>query len=405
MRRKILAILSLCLLMVLLCVPAMALALSTDSAGNVFADATVSQTIQSDLYAMGETIGASSSAIGGSAILAGRSVRVDHSTVAGSIRAAGYDVSLSGAQAGANATLAGYTVHIGEGCTARGVYAAAYSIVFNGECETFGAAAQNVTLNGTVNGDAYIQAEQVTLGNDLIVNGTLHVTATAAPTLPASAKVGNLAFTQAQTETTSDAVTTAAATVAVVNPIFAKLKTLLLYLPGRMVLAVLFYFAIGGSLRRASGMITARPVAMPLSGLIALLSLPIAAIVLMVTYIGIPAGVLLLCLYTLSLCFAVSFAGCFAGVRLFPKLHPLVASLIGVAGVTLLKLIPYVGGLLTFACIVYTLGYFVQDVYLRNKRPAPDGAAPGGAAPDGAAPDGVAPIVPAESTPGTENAQ
>lgn len=371
MRKKLSIALGVLLLGVVLCAPAMAMAASLhDGAGNVFiSDALMSQTIQSDLYGAGESLGVDGCAVGGSAILAGRAIRVDDSTVAGSIRAAGYDVTLNGSKAGANATLAGYTVNMGTGFMARGVYAAASNITFGGTCDMLGAVADTVTLNGTVNGDAHIQANQVTLGDNAVVTGTLYVTAQSAPVLPANAQIGDLAFTPAPTQPPAEAV---AETVATVHPILSKVRTLTLSLPGRMILAVLFFFAIGGTLRRASGMITARPVAMPVSGLIALISLPIAAILLMVTYIGIPAGVLLLCLYTLSLCFSVSFAGCIAGMRLFPKLHPLVASLIGVAGLTLLKLVPILGGILTFACMVYTLGYFIQDIYLRNKRlPAP----------------------------------
>lgn len=149
-------------------------------------------------------------------------------------------------------------------------------------------------------------------------------------------------------------------------------------LPGRVLIAVLLYFVLRSSTRDAANMITSRPVAMPITGLVSLIVIPIAVVLLMITYIGVPVGALLLCLYILALVFSVSFAGCAAGQCVFPGMHPLVASIIGVAVLSVVKIIPFVGWIVTLGSMLYTLGYFVQKCYLNlpkkkaNPAPAPE---------------------------------
>ncbi len=343
-----------------------------DGGGNLFAyeNRAAGQTVAGDLYCFGQNVDASSAQIGESAILAGQYVNINNSTVGGSLRAAGYQVSAFDTRVDVNATLAAYTISLGRGFAAKAVYGSASSISFLGVCDTLGLSAQHVSIAGTVNGDANIHAENVTLTEDAVIAGTLHIKSSNPPTIAAGATVGELDFTL-------DSGAGAVGQASVASRVIHRLKSLLMMLPGRILLAVMYYFIIRRSVDEAAGMVRSRPAAMPVSGLIALISIPFAAILLMVTYVGIPAGMLLLFLYALGLAFAVSFAGCMAGRLFFPRLHTLVAYIIGVAAVTVIKLVPYVGGLVTFACMLYTLGYFVQKIYSGFvKKPAAPAAAP-----------------------------
>ena len=57
------------------------------------------------------------------------------------------------------------------------------------------------------------------------------------------------------------------------------------------------------------------------------------------------------------------FAGASAARLVFPKMNKVLASVIGVAILTLLRAVPYLGGLIVFASIIYTVGYFVLHCY------------------------------------------
>ncbi len=330
-----------------------------DGAGNLLAvsGGTVGQTIESDLYGLDANVDVTSCQIGESAILAGQNITVNNSTIGGSLRAAGYSISAIDTTVNVNATLAGYSLNMDPGFTARAVYGAAYTIGFSGECETMILCANSVTINGKVNGNANVYANNVVIGPDAQISGTLNVTAANEPIIPATAQVGAVSFTQSVAEDATEVVET-------VSPILRAIRQLTMMLPGRILLAVLFYFIIRKSVESASNMLKTRPAAVPVTGLVALIVIPIAAVVLLFTYIGVPVGLLLICLYALALAFSVSFAGCMAGRLAFPKLHPLLAYIIGVSALTVLKLIPYLGGLLTFACMLCTLGYFIQAIYL-----------------------------------------
>lgn len=110
--------------------------------------------------------------ITGSAHLVGQTVTLSQS-VAGNVYAAGQTVTVSGDVAG-SATLAGQTVSVGD--VGRNLRAFGQTLSLNGDLG--GAAliaAQTVTINGTVTGDAAINAGVIDFGPSAKVGGTLTI--------------------------------------------------------------------------------------------------------------------------------------------------------------------------------------------------------------------------------------
>ena len=365
------------ILVVLLLVPAAALAAETDGAGNQYiSDNGLSGgSVENDLYGAGNTLVIDNANIGESAVLAGRDVSVLGSSIGGSLRAAAYNVNATDTKVDVNATVAGYSVTLGSGFSAKGVYAAAATVTFSGEASTVYVSAQSVFLNGVVNGDAHIYAESVTIGSNAVVTGTLEISAGSEPVVPAGAKIGNLSFTLVENETESSPATQAASKVL---PLVKRVRNQFLQLPGRLVLAVLLFFVIGGALQKSGQMLLKRPVAMLVTGFVALIATPLAVLFLMLTVIGIPAALLVLCLYVLVLCFALVFTACAVGRILFKSMHPLLACVIGAAIFTAAAILPLIGWLVRVACMIFALGYFLQTLYLswNKSTPAPEAAQP-----------------------------
>lgn len=336
-----------------------------DGAGNVFSsDKTVSGgAAERDYYWAGFELEMSGGDIGADGILAGKSINIDDSSFGGSLRTASYSANIKNTTVENNITAAGYSVSIGEGTSAAGIYAAGKEITFEGECQSITAAGETVAINGTVSGDASITAARVLIGENAVINGTLKVDAAQEPQIPDGAQVGKLEFTlseRAEREANAAAVTAGAIIV-------GKLLSLAYWLPAMLLLCVLLWLIFSKELDGAGKMLLARPVAMPITGLVSIIAFPIALAILCVTVIGLPtAGILLLIAIPVGLV-SVTFAGASVGRLVFPKMHKLLSSIIGVAILTVLKALPYLGTLIVLASMVYTVGYLILVCFERIK--------------------------------------
>ena len=358
------------LMLALILVPVAALADGgeTDDAGNQFFTETfVGKDVSLDLYGAGETVSVNGCTIGGSAILAGKDLSVNGSTIGGSLRAAAYTVVTGDTAIDANATVAAYEIGFEKGFTAKGVYAAAAKISFDGVCDTLNLTAEDISISGTVNGDAIVSAEHVSVLPGAVITGRLRVSSPNAPIIATGTSLGPVEFEKIEAET-AEAVTFAAKAL-------SFLKKLARSLPGAAVLAVIYFFTIGGAVEKSGEMLVKRPAPMLLSGLVALVAAPLAAIFLFISFIGAGAGCLVLMLYALALAFAGSFTGASLGRKFLPKLPGLAAAVIGAAALVLVRNLPIIGGLVGFAAILFTLGYYIQAIYAGfQKEPVTAGA-------------------------------
>lgn len=165
----------LCLLLALaLAVPACAAFDDTFTAG------AADGTRDGSLFLAGEDV-RSSAEVNGVLLAAGNAVGVDGRSEY--VMAAGRTVSFSGA-AENDAFLAGYAVRM-DGSTARDVFAAAENIAVDGTVgRDLYAAANTVTITGSIGGDAYISAESVVISDGAEIGGRLHCSASALRSVP-----------------------------------------------------------------------------------------------------------------------------------------------------------------------------------------------------------------------------
>ena len=168
MKCKKLVSLCLCLLLALaLAVPACA------AFEDVFADGSADGTRDGSLFLSGEAV-RSDAAVNGVLLAAGRTVGVNGAGAY--VMAAGYDVTLGGT-AENDAFLAGYRIGV-NGTAQRDVFAAGQSITVDGTVgRDLYAAANTVTITGSVGGDVYISAENVVIGDGAEIGGRLHCNA------------------------------------------------------------------------------------------------------------------------------------------------------------------------------------------------------------------------------------
>ena len=400
MKRKALNIAS--LILVLLFLVSLTASAQTDSAGNVFISDTTSapQAPERDLYWAGGSRVFDGYQIGKSLLAAGRDITVIESTIGGSLRAAGYSITLNGVDVTDNITAAGYNLQA-SGITAAGVYLAGQSVYFSGTADSVNLFGNTVTLDGEIHGDANIYASKINFGENLLIDGTLTVHSESEPALPSGAKVGDVVFIQSESATKIDVkvdsdgphinlIDSGDANPAATNqgdtnaePVKSKSSSgfgsFLRALFGNLLLAALLCLLLGGEeLGKPGKMLLKRPFPMLGTGFAGIFVIP--GIILMLLFIGIgfPSAGLLSILFAVVCIYALIFTGMTLANTLLPRFtdnkvlnNEWVCSLIGALIFWLLRKIPVFGSILQFAALIYTLGYFLQSIFLRLKGSRP----------------------------------
>ena len=394
MRRNALNIAS--LILVLLFMMNLTAAAQTDSAGNVFISDTTSvpQTVERDLYWAGKSRVFDHYQVGKSLLAAGRDITVNESTVGGSLRAAGYSITLNGVDVTDNITAAGYNLQA-SGITAGGVYLAGQSLYFSGTADSVNLFGGNVTLDGEIRGDANIYATKVVFGENLLVDGTLTVHSGSEPALPSGAKAGDFVFIKSESATKVDVkidsgvphielkdsgVPTAAVTTpgeAAAEPVKSRSSfdfvSFLRGMIGNLLLAALICLLLGGEeLGKPGKMLLKRPFPMLGTGAAGVFVIPGIILVLLFVWSGSSSAGLLAILFAVVCIYSLIFAGMTLANTLLPRYtnnkvlnNEWICSLIGALVFWLLRKIPVFGSILQFAALIYTLGYFLQVIYLR----------------------------------------
>ncbi len=383
--------------LVLLLMLSMTASAETDNAGNVFISdaAPADQIVERDLYWAGSSRSINGYQIGKSLIAAGRDINVNESTVGGSLRAAGYSITLNGVDVADNITAAGYTLQM-SGVTAAGVYLAGNTLYFSGTADCVYLAGNTVTLDGEIHGNADIYAENVILGENLKVDGVLTIKSESEPELPADAKVETDDFKETETadniEDTAEMVTgkpTEKPTYKPTEKPAEKQKEtgsssgfggFIRGLLGTLLLAALICLLLGGEeLSKPGEMVLSRPFPVLGSGFAGLFVIPGVILILLFTGIGVPSAGLLALLFAFVCIYSLTYAGMTLAKTLMPLFtynktlnNEWVCSLIGALVFWLLRKIPFIGMILQAAAIIYTLGYFIQTIYLRLRGNKPE---------------------------------
>ncbi len=286
-----------------------------------------------------------SQAVEGRVIAAGGNVTVN-APVDGKVRVAGGTVKLGSAAAiSGDAAIAGGTITV-DG-----------SIKGN-----LRAAGGQVRINGPVAGDASIAAGTLELGPDARIQGKLTFRGEELRRDPAAQVVGGV---EQRTGRWHRHERTAA----------ERFAHGWIWSAGLMVLAALIAAALPGPSRRMAQELRERPWITPLLGLVALISIPIAAVLLMITIIGIPIGLLALIGYVALLLVGYVWLAVVVGGMLLDRVKPETAALTawraGAAVLAMLVLailarVPFVGGLVHLTALVVGVGMIVAVAFRQS---------------------------------------
>lgn len=317
----------------------------------------LSGTVNGDIYAVGGNI-IIDGTVNGDVLTAGGNVDIP-GVVNGNVRAAGGNVTISGTVA-KNITSAGGSIVVEKSAKISGSLVLAGGnikidspvgkgiTVVGGNVDLASTVSGNVAAasvgqltlrNGTaINGDlTYMSSKELLMAGDATVSGTItHNLPPKAPEKPA--RDGLRAF----------------------NVGFTAFGLLSSFLIGSLLLHFFPKFT-----QRATDKIVKNPVSTFLTGLVFLIVVPFVVLLLMVTVIGIPLGLLLLVAYIFLLLFAQVFSAIALGKWFFVKIsfssNSYLAFAFGLVLLSALRYLPFVGWVVSFAALVFGLGgYFIS---------------------------------------------
>lgn len=306
--------------------------------------------------------------VGKNAILAAGAIDL-RAPVGGSLRAAAGSITV-GSSVDGHASLAAGEVRLTREAAIDGAaHIFAGTITIDGHIAgPLRASGERIIINGNVDGDVKAAAEQIVLGPGAHIGGTLEYASASELVKSEGAMVAG-AVTRKQTHDAHDA-GEMLPRVSQGAKIFGTIVSYLALLGcGALFLSVAPIFSVEAPDRIKSA--PGRSLGM---GLLALIGVPILAVLFILTIIGIPVGAMLVALYPILLVFGFIVGTLFAAnaatslLKLRPP--PTIARAIGhyaiaLAVVMLLGRVSGIGGFIVLALIVLGIGAFGVEVRRR----------------------------------------
>lgn len=364
-------------LSMLLIFPALltAAAFAPDPAGNARIEAT--RVVEGDAFVAGNNV-ANRGQVRGDLYIAGGNVTND-GQVGGDVLAAGADVNLDGTVegdarvGGGNVRLIGevrrnLTVGSGTLLLAPGSRVGGNLVAGGGDLRLEGevggdamVGAGTLTVAGSIGGDLRAEVEELVILPDARIQGDLTYTSARQADIPPGTVAGRVEWKRAE----------APAGRARNAPWWqVLLGARLVGTAGFLLVGLALALAFPGFLPRAAEQLSARPWTALGYGLAVLVLVPITAVILMVTLVGLPAGLLALFLYVPLLYLSRLVAGYWLGRRVLRGRAGVWPLLLGSLVVVALSWLPWVGWLAGLVATVLGLGVFWM-LFLENRRGRP----------------------------------
>ena len=335
-----------------------------ESADNTFIMAgTARQTnrTEGDLAALGVDAEVSRG-VGGDVFTAGRNVLVTDDEKLQNVAAAGANVNIH-VKSARNIYAAGGDIDVQADENVKGVYIAGLSVTLSGTLTDAIIAAASVNIAGTIDKNLTIRAGNVTFDPDATVGGEITIFSKKRPVLPASIDPSKVTY---KTPGVFGRLTDSGAE----QTVFGRL-TLLLTISGVVAAALLSLVlnAMRGGFfhERAEGFRRFFWRDM-LRGFAGVIITPVLALLLLVSVVGAPVGLLLLLLYAVALYLAPIVSGVVLGRLIFPKLSRFLSGAVVTLFVWLLMLVPYLGIAVTIASVLLGTGTLISAIPPRRNR-------------------------------------
>ena len=364
MKKRITTLLMAGLLAIGFCTGVSATEISRDSAENVFAsgDLVTLPTAFFGGFAAGKEVEMKDAEAVGSVYMAGETVNIEDSIIDESLFVAGNSVEVKDTGIMGNVFAAGKSIKFSDKVHTNSVYAIGESVSFEGETSCLNLAGTTVIVDGKIDGDVNIDAQNVEISDDTVITGELIVNSSAEPEIPDDAEIGKFTYNKTTENEDSESSLSFGA------KFLKKITSGIYWIVAMAAFGMLLCWLFDRHLETAANYIRNRTAPTIVSGILAWMCIPLAAILLCCSYILAPIAGMLSLAYVLLLCAGLAFAGASISRIVFPKMNVFLAALIGIAALEVIRMIPVIGFLVGAAADMYLLGYVVQSLWLNRKR-------------------------------------
>lgn len=362
MRKKMLSIVMLSVVTFTLVMMTISTSFANDSSvpkigtsGNIFSSQTsvTDQEYSNEFFWAGQTLYFERNNVIGEAYGAGQTIQINDSKFAGGLKLAAQDILVSGAKINQTLIAACQSLTVSNASDVHAIYFAGQNFSFDGTTTEIQAYGDKVEINGTVNGDVKVEASSVKVGDNAVINGNLKIESSKKPEISSGATITGIKSIHIDKKETAKESSFA-------DKLLAK-ATYRFYMTAVTVfLAAILCLIMNKNLDNAKEMVEKTAPKQLLTGLVALAVLPIAMIVLCITVVGIPIAILLGLVVTVIAMTATAFTGSALGRLVFRKWNVWPASILGAFVLSVVKIVPIFGGLVSLAAFIFMLGWIIQ---------------------------------------------
>ena len=213
---------------------------------------------------------------------------------------------------------------------------------------------EDVVIDGTIDGDVYIGASNITINSNTVINGTLTYNDDAKTIISKDAVINNTKIEKHTANYSKVFVSK------LIDKIFSFVNSLVLALLLALIVPKLYEKIISQGKNMILNNIG--------FGLLSLLFVPLAALIIIATVCGVYLGLLILCLYVISILLSTILSSYFYGnLLLGSKIkNKYLLITLTLLIIYLLRLIPFVGGIVSIVTICTGLG-IVLNLFLKRK--------------------------------------
>lgn len=327
------------------------------------------RTVDDDLYIAGDQV-LIEGTVNGDVYAAGSSVEIK-GTVNGSVFAAGQDVFISGTVTGGVRT-AGQTVRITSPAIGGGVTVFAQNMTIEGDtvisgglnfassravirgavAKSVAGGASKVVVSGKLGKDVYVGTDDLTLEKTAVIGGDLNYHGSATIHRQSGAQVlGETSHNRPAQESNKNEVA---------DTVFAAIWSLAaIYLVGALLLWLVPHLPLG-----VASELTERPLAALGWGVLGLVVTPILIILMLISFVGLPLALIAAGLYALAIYLTHFWVGLAIGEWISGKAewrpNPYANAFVGLLVLTLVELLPFIGGFVVFMVVLIGFGGLIQ---------------------------------------------
>ncbi|MEG0856635.1 MAG: hypothetical protein RSG52_09145 [Terrisporobacter sp.] len=329
---------------------------NVDSASNYIGfngEINITKEVLGDIYSSGNNIIIEEN-VGGDVIAGGETIDIKSEKVNGNIRTLSRILNINSKNI-KNITSGAQKINIGKNTSAKGLYLSGEEINFKGSCEGFYATGGTIIINGKVNGDVNVTCNEFIIADNGDITGKIKVKANKDPVVNSKVTVDDIDFTKINNEKTQNQISTFLGVGTVISLLASMLVGLVVYL-------IFKKFFINSDL-----IIRKEPLHIVLGGIASFILTPLVSMLLFITIIGLPLGIISLISYFIIVYLSPVISGIILGRLALKDKNPYLQVIVGILLIRALSLMPYLGtfiwvlsGMLSLGLITYEFAISIK---------------------------------------------